>query len=123
MYGYVVDSYVYALAVSGSTVYAGGWFNSIGGQPRNHIAALNAGTGATTDWNPNANGSVSALAVSGSTVYAGGNFWLQWGYGCLAAFNDTTGAAIDWNPYVTGDDFAIAVSGSTVYVGGTLDIN
>ena len=67
------------LAVSGSTVYAGGEFTSIGGQTRNYIAALDAGTGAATDWNPNASGGifqplVLALAVSGSTVYAGGSF-------------------------------------------------
>jgi hypothetical protein len=71
--GYYPSS-VYALAVSGSTVYAGGWFTSIGGQTRWSIAALNDTTGAATDWNPNAEGYVDALAVSGSTVYAGGDF-------------------------------------------------
>ena len=40
--------------VSGSTVYAGGSFTSIGGQARNSIAALDATTGAATSWNPNA---------------------------------------------------------------------
>ena len=53
------------------TVYAGGKFTSIGGQPRNYIAALDA-TGAATNWNPNANAEVNALALGGSTVYAGG---------------------------------------------------
>src|SRR5204863_1140366 len=70
---------VYALAVSGSTIYAGGDFTSIGGQSRNKIAALDATTGSATSWNPNATGgafgsSVFALAVNGSTVYAGGFF-------------------------------------------------
>jgi hypothetical protein len=65
---------VSALAVSGSTVYAGGNFTSIGGQARNCIAELDAATGAATDWNPNAESEVLALAVSGSTVYAGGWF-------------------------------------------------
>jgi hypothetical protein len=69
---------VSALAVSGSTVYAGGQFTGIGGQPRSNVAALDAATGLATAWNPGvggpSGGSVSTLAVSGSTVYAGGDF-------------------------------------------------
>ena len=62
------DFEVRALAVSGSTVYAGGSFTSIGGQHRNRIAALDATSGLATSWNPRSNGSVLALRVSGSTV-------------------------------------------------------
>jgi hypothetical protein len=65
---------VFALAVPGSTVYAGGSFSSIGRESRSNIAALDATTGAAAAWNPNANDSVLALAVAGSTVYAGGSF-------------------------------------------------
>ena len=36
---------VSALAVAGNTVYAGGSFSSIGGQPRSGILALNTATG------------------------------------------------------------------------------
>src|SRR6185295_4249768 len=73
------NSLVIALAVDGSTVYAGGDFTSIGGQNRNSIAALDATTGLATTWDPDAIGgangtSVSTLAVSGSTVYVGGQF-------------------------------------------------
>ena len=71
------------MAVSGSTVYAGGAFWTIAGQTRNYIAALNAATGAATAWNPNAGfflfsselwPHVYALAATGSAVYAGGDF-------------------------------------------------
>ncbi|GIW09481.1 MAG: hypothetical protein KatS3mg061_0538 [Dehalococcoidia bacterium] len=48
------DDWVYALAVSGSTVYVGGGFTSVGGQTRNRLAALDAATGNVTSWNPNA---------------------------------------------------------------------
>jgi hypothetical protein len=64
---------VNALAVSGSTVYAGGDFTSIGGITRNRLAAIHT-DGSLQSWNPNANIAVLALAVSGSTVYAGGAF-------------------------------------------------
>ena len=78
-----VSGIVYALAVSVSTVYAGGSFRSIGGKTRNNLAALNARSGYASAWDPNAGGIVyasapvgfvSALAVLGSTVYVGGFF-------------------------------------------------
>src|ERR1019366_2266097 len=39
---------VTALAIAGSTLYVGGYFTSIGGQPRNHLAALQTTTGNAT---------------------------------------------------------------------------
>jgi hypothetical protein len=116
---------VYALAQSGSTLYVGGDFSIIAGQPRSRIAALDATTGQATPWDPSANLAVQTLAVSGSVVYAGGNFNTIGGQtrARLAALDATTGAATSWNPNPTGGTsgtyvFAIAVSGSTVYVGG-----
>jgi len=49
-----------------------GSFITIGGQSRNHIAALDALSGAVTTRNPNASWSANTLAVSGGTVYVGG---------------------------------------------------
>ena len=109
-----------ALVVSGSTIYVGGEFTSIGGQPRNNIAALNATTGAATDWNPNADNSVDVLAISGSTVYAGGWFSHIGGQtrNYIAALDASTGAANDWNPCANDGIVTLTISGSTVYAGG-----
>jgi len=98
---------VLALAVSGSTVYVGGEFGSIGGQPRNKIAALDAVTGQATAWDPNANATVEALAVSGSTVYAAGWFTGIGGQprNNLAALDAVTGAATAWNPNPSVGDY------------------
>ena len=39
---------VNVLLISGEAVFTGGYFSTIGGQPRNNIAALDASTGAAT---------------------------------------------------------------------------
>ena len=106
--------------MSGSTVYAGGDFNNIGGQSRSHIAALDAISGLATAWNPGADNIVFALAVSGSTVYAGGYFGTIGGQSRshIAALDATSGLATTWNPGASSLVYALAVSGSTVYAGG-----
>jgi hypothetical protein len=119
------DSYVRLVEVSGSTVYASGFFLCIGGQPRSGFAAFDATTGAVAAWNPG--GGVFALAVRGGTVYVGGEFTSIAGQprNHLAALDGTTGTATAWNPNALGNQpyapvFAMAVSGGTgtVYAGG-----
>jgi len=112
--------YVCALTISGSTVYIGGEFSTVGGLTRNNIAALSLDTGIATNWNPNADSSVSALALSGSTLYAGGYFKNIGGLARnnVAALDTATGAATDWNPTAGDGVNALAVFGSTVYAGG-----
>lgn len=114
---------VRCLAVSGSVVYAGGGFTSIGFQFRNRLAALDATTGAATAWNPNPNTATetTALAVEGSTVYVGGNFSTIGGQdrNKVAAVDAATGNATAWNPDAgLGSVYCFAIQGSTVYVGG-----
>jgi hypothetical protein len=111
---------VRALAASGSTVYVGGDFTSIGGQSRGRIAALDAGSGVAMAWDPNADEEVEVLAVSGSTVYVGGCFTSIGGQSRnnVAALDATSGLATAWNPNADYDVYAFAVSGSTVYAGG-----
>jgi len=70
---------VHALAVSGSNVYAGGYFTNAGGSAANYIAKWNG-----SSWSALGSGmrggsfpgspSVYALALSGSDLYAGGDF-------------------------------------------------
>src|SRR5262249_19695162 len=69
-----LNGLVRAVAVSDSTVYAGGEFFTAGGLPRTALAALDARTGGTTPWNPDPNGIVRAVTPSGSMIYAGGDF-------------------------------------------------
>jgi hypothetical protein len=109
---------VYALAVSGTTVYVGGAFTTISATARNRLAAIHT-DGSLQSWNPNANATVNALAVSGSTVFAGGLFTTIGGQtrNRLAAIG-TNGSLQDWNPNANAGVEALAVSDTTIYVGG-----
>jgi len=63
---------VSALAVSGSTLYAGGYFTNAGGVP-----AITSRSGNGSSWSAltsGVNDEVTALAASSSTLYAGGVF-------------------------------------------------
>ncbi len=112
------NSAVIAIAVSGSNVYLGGDFSTVGGIARNYAAAVGT-DGALTSWNPNLNNFVTAIAVSGSTVYLGGWFTTVGGTTRnYAAAVGTDGALSTWNPNLGGGVNAIAVSGSNVYLGG-----
>jgi trimeric autotransporter adhesin len=118
----VTGSSVFALEVSGHTVYAGGLFSSVDGTTRHNLAAIST-TGELLEWNPDADFTVLALAAAGNTVYAGGAFGKVAGQARngLAAV-DATGAGrlLDWHPDVgNGLVFALKVEGSTIYAGGT----
>jgi hypothetical protein len=114
--------YVYALAVSGGTLYAGGWFTTAAGNPANYIAqwngsswsALGSGMGGGDGNGPY----VFALAVSGNTLYAGGSFTTAGGN---AATNIAQWNGSSWAPLGSGMNnlvSALAVSGNTLYAGG-----
>jgi hypothetical protein len=107
------------------SVYAGGYFTAIGGQARSHIAEID-GTGAASNWNPNADGVVDAISL-GSAVYAGGTFANIGGEprNALAALDPTSGAATSWNAGLEGlegtsfEVNAISVVQGLVYPGGS----
>lgn len=116
---------VYALAVSGSTVYAAGYFSAIGGQPRASIAALNAADGSATSWDPSAHyrsgpAVVVALADGGPVIYAAGAFDSIGGQtrSCIAALTATDGTATPWAPQANDQVASLAVSASLIYAGG-----
>src|SRR5450432_514658 len=113
---------VYAIAVSSTTVYAAGLFDTIGGQPRDNLAGLDPQSGAATSFTPNPNSNLSGLAVSvdGLTVYAGGGFTTIGGQSrnYLAAVNAADGSATTFNPNPNSSVQAIGVSASAVYAGG-----
>ena len=117
---------VLTLALTGSTVYAGGTFTGIAMTARNYITAVD-GSGYPTSWDPGANGVVRSVAVSADSqsVYIGGDFYGSVGGQIrhfLAKVSASTGLAdADWNPNPNGNVYSIALSGSSVYVGGSFN--
>jgi len=105
-------------------VWAGGEFITEGPNPRTHLAAFDAASGAITSFHRDPNGSgVSALAASGSTVYAGGGFTSVGGTPRrnVAAFRNVPGedgAVLPFDVDADGPVRALALKGSSVYLGG-----
>jgi trimeric autotransporter adhesin len=68
----------YALAASPdhSTLYVGGQFTSVNGQPHSHLVAFDVATGAVSAKLPDLKigGTVKAIAQTGSSMYIGGSF-------------------------------------------------
>jgi trimeric autotransporter adhesin len=125
-----VDNTVYALALSGSTLYASGSFDvvnqaAVTPPARHRIAAFNTTNGTATGFDPNVDGDVRALLLSGTTLYAGGLFSTVNGATDridLAAFDTTTGTAdAGFDPHPNGEVRALALSGSRLYAGGDFD--
>ena len=119
---------VFALAVSGSHLYVGGTFTTIGFVSVNHIASWDLQSGG---WAPLANGvdgNVTALAVNGNIVYAGGVFTRVCGNTACSSDNLTVNNIAQWNGTastwsalgngVNSNVTALAVNGSNLYVGG-----
>lgn len=104
---------VNCVAVSGQTVYVGGGFSSMGGQPRRNLAALDATTGNATDWNPNPNLAATSgwiqgirkIVVSANSIYVVGGFTEMAGQvrQHVAAFDEAGGQLRSWDPNPSSD--------------------
>src|SRR5262249_5159524 len=97
------NSVVFALGATGSAVYAGGDFTTIGNQARKHLAALDPVTAQAFLWDPSLNGPVLALQA-GASIFAGGEYTSAGGAprARLAAIDAATGQVTAWNPGADG---------------------
>jgi uncharacterized delta-60 repeat protein len=116
-----------AVDAASNTLYAGGAFNSIGGQGIARLAKLSAGGSGTIDtaWVPAPDNRVDALALSGDgQLFVGGVFTSIGGQSRnrIARLSASGTGAADpaWNPSSSGAVTAIARrANGDVYVGGT----
>jgi hypothetical protein len=115
---------VNALAIIDDTLYAGGSFQTVGGQLHENLAAIGT-NGMVSTWQADTNGAVRVLAVSGNTIYISGLFTSvttsngaaqRHGFAAI----DVSGAMLNWSPHANDDPVnVLAVSGTAVYAGGS----
>src|SRR5262245_42517361 len=110
---------VNALTISGSNVYAGGWFREAGDTPANYIARWDGSNWAEVGFGMNKE--VWALAVSGSNLYAGGDFTEAGDTPAnhIAKWDGSSWSALGSGMGAFGHIYALAVSNADVYAGGT----
>ncbi len=113
---------MYALSLSGQTLYVGGDFRHIGGRQRPFAAAIQLSSGSVTNWSAEVYGRVLALAVVGRTVYLGGSFILVGAVlrNNLASVDALTGAVTGWDPEPDPNGYvrAFVPKGDTLFVAG-----
>ena len=99
-------TYVFSIAVQADgKILAGGFFDHIGGQPRNYIARLDATTGLADSFDPNASYYVYEIALQADgKILASGNFTSIGGQprNHIARLDPTTGLADSFNPSANG---------------------
>jgi hypothetical protein len=109
-----------ALTLNGSTLYVASNLDTIGGQLRVELAALDADTRQVLPWRPSVNYHVYAIAANSTTVFVGG----QSTNGVesriyTTALDATSGNDLQWNPHITnGHINAIAATKTKVFLGG-----
>ena len=118
-----LNSQVQTIALSGSTLYVGGYFTSFAGNvTRNRMAAfdVDAPTTAPTEFDPRMGAQVNAIAVAGGAVYAGGAFTIanMTPRNNIARINTATNTLSDFDPNVNSAVNALLLSGGTLYAGG-----
>ena len=123
----MADAEVDSVAIDANgDIFAGGKFESIGGQSRRSLAKLSGTGNGVVDalWNPECVGTVDSLATDAfGNIYAGGSFFAVGGQirTNIAKLSATGNGSADalWNPSPDSPVSTIALDGSGhVYVGG-----
>lgn len=110
---------VFALAVVGNDLFAGGQFTGAGGNPMTNIARWNGG-----EWESvgNANGIVRAMTQYDGELYAAGEFTMIGGISAnrIARFDGSNWNALPTGPTAQGNPTirALAVHDGELYIGG-----
>ena len=94
------NGFVGAMALSDSTLYLGGGFTTMNGQPRQSLAAIDTSTWTLLSFAPQVTGAVHDLEIAGSDLYVAGLHGAVNGQprNSLAAIDRLTGEVRPFNP-------------------------
>jgi hypothetical protein len=120
------SAYVSGLSRHGGTIYIAGHFTTVGGTLRKGLAAVDAGSGTLTDWDPLQGQHLRSafflsVAVACNTVYVAGDFQMMIGgqpRRNAAAVDARTGLALPWDPGVDVNARILALSPQSIMLGG-----
>ena len=112
-----------SIVLGSGKAFIGGKFNSVGGQTRNYIAAVNLTSGVPLmNWGDDiADGIVETMLLSGKKLFVGGNFNKigAQNFKKLALIDTATGlASATFNPNPNGSVNAMVIKDSELYLGG-----
>ncbi|WP_448540453.1 beta strand repeat-containing protein [Roseiflexus sp.] len=119
------SSAVYAIAITGTDVYVGGFFTNAGGNNANDFLTRWTGSSFVPPGSKTArplNGTVYTVAVSGTDVYVGGRFTNAGnvpGANSIARWDGAQWHAVGGANAINDNVYAVAISGTNVYVGGS----
>jgi hypothetical protein len=119
------SSTVYAITITGTDVYVGGFFTNAGGNNANDFLTRWTGSSFVPPGSKTArplNGTVYTVAVSGTDVYVGGRFTNAGnvpGANYIARWDGAQWHAVGGANAINGEVYTIAISGTNVYVGGS----
>ena len=123
-----MNGYVLALTEYNGNLYAGGAFNTAGGNPANNIAMWNGSSWSAVG--AGVNNTVHALTVFNGNLYVGGDFKTAGGNPAseIAEWNGTTWSALGaglqgtyYNSGFTGGVFALTSYNGNLYASGQFD--
>jgi len=122
-----LNAEVNAIDIAGDTVFFGGNFIGVAGEPRENLAAVSAITGAVLPWigPPPPLGDVREIEVGENAVYIGGDFVLSVNgrkQQSAMALDPITGRLLNWRPNPPsnqqGSVFDIELIGSNAAIAG-----
>jgi hypothetical protein len=112
--------FVSSMTLSNGILFVGGSFTAIGGKTVTNLAAIDAGTGQASTWNPAPNNTVRTLTIAGSRLFVGGDFTSIGGKNVswLASVDTSAGTASAWDAQLNENPYTLSSYGSTLFAGG-----